>query len=84
MATDITELEQFRRFLDARLLGGGRDLSIAEAVTQFQEYREKAVRLNNDLQQSVDEADRGQAASLDPEALKREIRDELAREGITD
>ncbi len=82
MATDSTELERFRRFVDKKLAGGRQDFSLAETVAEFEAYEAEVACLGEAMQESIDQANRGEAKPLDSDALKKEIRDELAEEGI--
>jgi Arc/MetJ-type ribon-helix-helix transcriptional regulator len=47
-------------------------------------YQDEVTRFRAELQESIEQADRGESRPLDPEALKREIRKELAEEGISE
>jgi len=84
MATESTDLERFRRFVDEKLGGEDHQVSLAEAVAKFEAYEAEKARLAEALQESVDQAGRGEARPLDGDALKKEIREELADEGISE
>ncbi len=78
MTTNPTELERFRQFIDRKLSNGGRETSLADAAAEFAAYEAEVSRLRAELQQSIAEAQRGEARPLDVAALIQEIRDELA------
>lgn len=84
MATDSTDLVRFRRFVDEQLAGEAHEVSLAEAIARFEAYEAEKARFGETLQESIEQARRGEAAPLDCDALKNEIRAELADEGIND
>jgi len=78
MSTNSTELERFRQFIEQKLGNGGREVSVLEAISEFAAYEVEVSRLRAELQESITEADRGQAGPLDVPTLMQEIHDELA------
>lgn len=47
-------------------------------------YEDERIRFQRELQESIEQAERGESKPMDPAALKREIRQELAEEGIAE
>jgi|GEM_PF-3060559 len=78
------ELDRFHRFVSKRLENGYANLSLEESLREFRAYQEEVASFRAVLQESIDEARRGEYGPLDPEQLKAEIREKLARQGITD
>lgn len=78
------ELDRFHEFASARLNNGLAGLSLEETLSEFREYQLEVAGLNAALQESSEEARQGRCGPLDPERLKAEIREELARDGIVD
>jgi hypothetical protein len=78
----LTEIESFHRFLGEAIQNGARHLTIDESVAEFRAYQEELRRFNKPLQESVEQARRGEARPLDVDTLKDEIRRELADEGL--
>ena len=85
MATSVlTEVEAFHQFLGKAIRNGGREMTIEESVAEFRAYQDELARFNAGLQKSLQQAQDGDAEPLDAEALKDEVRRELADEGIAD
>jgi hypothetical protein len=78
------ELDRFHEFVSARLSNGFALLSLEDTLCEFREYQTEVASLNAALRESAEEARQGKCGPLDPERLKAEIREELAREGIVD
>lgn len=78
------ELERFHRFVTKRLHNGVASMSLEESLAEFRAYEQEAARFRAELQASIDEAQRGETGPLDVERLKAEVREELARDGITE
>jgi hypothetical protein len=83
MSTDANELQAFQDFLAGELNNGSRD-SLTQVLTKFRAHQDEATKFREHLQGSIDQANRGEAQELDREAVRAEIRDELAEEGITE
>lgn len=80
----MTEIESFHRFLSEAIQNGGGHLTIDESVAEFRAWQEELQRFNKPLQESLEQARRGEARPLDVDSLKDEIRSELADEGVSD
>ena len=78
MATDLTELERLHRWVGEQLENGGREMCLDESLAGFRAYQDEAERFNKMLQQSIEEAKRGEAKPLDVGALKARVRERLA------
>lgn len=78
------ELEQFHRYVEKRLQNGAAKLTLEDTLKEFRAYQDEVSHLKSELQESIEQANRGEAEPLDVDELKSEIRDSLAREGITD
>jgi|AP95_1055475.scaffolds.fasta_scaffold234514_2 Arc/MetJ-type ribon-helix-helix transcriptional regulator len=78
MSVEVTELEQFQRFLTRWLQDDDRHQSLDHVVREFRLYLTEVSRFHAELNESIDEVARGEAAPLDVEALKAEIRSEMA------
>ncbi|MCC9606460.1 hypothetical protein LOC68_17750 [Blastopirellula sp. JC732] len=71
MATDSThELQQFHQFIGERLASGA-EMSVAEAVAEFQHYQAELERLRVELQPGLERMQQGEFTELDAEAVKR-------------
>jgi hypothetical protein len=79
----VNELVAFQHFLASELENGSCQ-SLDEIVARFRAYQDEASGFRKHLKRSIDQAEGGEADELDYEALKGEIRDELAEEGVTD
>ncbi|TWT38724.1 hypothetical protein [Blastopirellula retiformator] len=55
-----------------KLLESGSKMSVAEAVTEFQLYKEELDQLRETLQESEERLQQGEYVEIDAEALKRE------------
>ncbi|UUO06965.1 hypothetical protein M4951_01320 [Blastopirellula sp. J2-11] len=75
MATDAAqELQQFHQFIGQRIASGS-EMSIAEAVAEFQAYQAELERFREEIKPGLDRLARGEYEELDIEEFKR-----LARE----
>ena len=84
MATELpNELETFRKFINQELATSSVS-SVDELWIKYQEYRSELAKFRAELDQSIAEADRGDAKPLDIDAFKAEITKKLAEKGITD
>ena len=84
MSVTEQELEQFRRFVVKRLQNGSSKLTLEETLKEFRSYQNEAKELHAELQESIEQANRGEAGPLDVDEIKSEIRNQLAQEGIAD
>jgi hypothetical protein len=73
------ELESFHRFVGERLSSGHPPMTPEESVEAFRSYQRELEELRARLEIGIEQADRGEAKPLDAEALKRRIRDQVAR-----
>ena len=84
MSVTKQELEQFNRFVSKRLQNGSSKSTLEETLKEFRAYQNEVKELNTELQESIEQANRGEARPLDVDEIKSEIRDQLAQEGIAD
>jgi hypothetical protein len=77
------DLQDFHRFLGQQL-DAGATVSPEEALSDFRERQRQLDLLRAKLQVALDESARGESAPLDVEAVKRDVRAQLASEGIYD
>ena len=83
MSVDLqTDLEAFHRFVGIRIERGERCLSLEQAVAEFRVYQTQLEQLRAELQESIDQADRGLARPLDVDEIKKIVRERLAQQGI--
>jgi Arc/MetJ-type ribon-helix-helix transcriptional regulator len=78
MSVEVTELEQFQRFLTRWVQDDDCHQSLDHVVKEFRLYLAEVSRFQAELKESIDEVARGEAAPLDVEALKAEVRSEMA------
>jgi hypothetical protein len=84
MALTQQEVDQFHRYVSKRLGNGFAGHSLEESLAEFRAYQEELASFRAVLQESIEEARRGEYGPLDVEQMMAEIRAELAKEGITD
>ena len=84
MSTQENDLQAFHAFVSRQLQNGGKNLTPQQSVDEFRAYQAEAERFIKETQESVDQADRGDAKPIDSEKLMDEVCKELAEEGITD
>lgn len=78
------ELDRFHDFVSKRLDNGFAALSLEDTLREFRAYQNEADRFKAELQESIDQARRGDVAPLDVEEFMADLRQRLAKEGITD
>ena len=81
MSIDQSELDAFNAFMAKQ--NGDAD-SLEEAVRRFREYQAELFRLRQHISVSLAESERGEATPLDSDAVKEEVRQRLAQEGIVE
>ena len=88
MATDMpgipSDVQLLHDYLGKQLASDGRDLSLDEALTGFQEYYRQLRDLRGKVRQAEDSLARGDGRRLDVEAVIGRVRRRLAEQGITD
>ena len=67
------ELEQFHRFVAKRLQNGSSKLTLEETLKEFRSYQNEAKELHAELQESIEQANRGESGPLDVDAIKSEV-----------
>ena len=86
MATDnsspFTEVELLHDFIGARLNSGARDVSVAQVLADFAEYRRQLDELRATLREAEAQSARGESKPLDLEALFARVDKRLEQEGI--
>lgn len=80
MLAETTELERFRRFLTRWIEAEGPDQSLDHVIGEFRLYQQELERFKEGMRQSADDIERGDFGPLDVEALKAEIRADIAAE----
>ena len=88
MATDSpqtpTDVELLRDYLGERIDHEGRDLSLDEALSGFQEYHRQLQDLRAKVRQAEDSLARGEGRPLDVEAVIGRLRKRLTEQGVGD
>jgi hypothetical protein len=84
MSVTVQELKQFHRFAENRVQNGSTKLTLEEMLKEFRAYQKETKELQAELQESIEQAKRGEAEPLDIDEIKSEIREQLAQEGIAD
>ena len=79
-ATLAEEFDAFSRFVTERLGDEESDLSLEESVQAYREYQSELARFLVGLEESRAQAERGEAAPLDVEAVKQRVRARLAQD----
>jgi len=88
MATDNpsnpTEAESLYQYLGERIANGGRDLSAADLIADFDEYCQQLQALRAKLGEAEDSLDRGEAGPLDLNALLQRVEQRWDEKGIAE
>jgi len=88
MATDIpqvpTDVQLLYDYLGQRLRDEGDDVSLAQTLADFQEYRRQLKDLRTKIGAAEQSIARGEAKPLDADEVKALARKRLAQQGITD
>ena len=85
MATELSELELFHRWVGEQLEEGGTSASIEDALLEFRVSQTPLPpNVQNKLQQSLKEVARGEARELDIEAVIARAMERVGEKGIAD
>jgi Arc/MetJ-type ribon-helix-helix transcriptional regulator len=71
------ELDEFVKLELARGAFGSEEELVINAVSALREMKLRHEQLRGDVQAAIEQADRGEVAPLDMDAIKRELMDEI-------
>lgn len=83
MATDSTTSDflAFRDFVGTLVETGRSDLTPEQSVSAFRDYQQQLARFQKENRAAVEQSERGEAKTLDVEALLDRVNARLAAEG---
>ena len=84
MSTQENDLQAFHAFVGRQLQNGGKNLTPQQSVEEFRAYQAEAERFIKETQESVDQADRGEAKPIDSDALMKRVMKRLAENGVSE
>ena len=84
MASDLaSDLNEFQAFVQDRL-DESESMTLEESLDRFRKYQRELESAREELREAENQSASGLSSQLDGDALKREVRERLAAEGITD
>lgn len=85
MATELqNELQDFQRFLDAKLVVTDSTISLEQALQEFRAYQRDLQQFKDDTHQALEESARGESSPLDIDDVIERGKLRLAQKGISD
>ena len=84
MASDLSsDLDEFKAFVSERLKVSN-DLTLEESLERFRKYQRELASAREKLREAEEQSARGESGPLDAGAVKSEVRERLAAEGVTE
>lgn len=82
MATSISELELFHRFIAEKLDDGGKDMQLDDAIRAFRAYQRELESLRRAVNPALKRSLAGKSKPFDANHLKARVTAKLAKKGI--
>ena len=81
-AAAVTEVERLHRFLGQQIAAGHTDLTVAQALEQFQAYLHDIERLREELRPAMEEVAGGEYGPIDWDAFLQRADERLRERGV--